>query len=490
MIRLVPFLVIGFLAVMWWVFDFFTPLPESAQLRGSQKAQAQANGPALPPAVSEVSGRAIRKPLALMVLDVSGSMKKDTDLKERIAAEIFSFFFTRLSERDVPKDELTSVHLALGTFPDEKSRCKIESWNGKPWLRVAANPANYRRDATASLTMVSARMDELIGRPGKNMRRGGGTPHDEAVKITDKLVTQYQTEFGADANVFVVYFTDEPIAEDLKRVAEVSGLKHFNFKKLASGGGSYELVSKDPAVELTYYMWQNEEPHTMVDRFLRGLRLEPSEKNREFRAGFSTAQINQLLPVVICAPGGFLRKGSASLKTNTGVTVPLQEMGDTYYTVLDPSDPEIRNASSIHFEGSENAGITIYSRPQWALVVDPGVVGLLEAAEKAEVRLAFSGITQPAQGGRQTAVLEFPGTDFRREIELAWNPAKGAFTGWISNLRSLPRQGDYQVTWNGPDGATLHYPLKVRRDFDLRFVDTVNQKTGRELRGIQTIPKR
>lgn len=493
MIRLVPAFVLGFLGMMWVILDAFTPLPRSERLKGGRTAQAEKDGPALAPATA-VTGRTIRSPLAMLILDVSGSMRADKDFKERVAADIFAFFFTRLSARDVPPSEMSRVHLALGTFPDQANRCRIEEWEGKPWLAVSKDSSRYETEAMQSLDLVGKRLDALVGRPGRpNPRNGGDTPHDEAVKSADQLIASYREAFGADADIFAVYFTDEPISQVYKDSAQASGLWHLGLRpagQFANGAGTaFEVVGNDPKLELTYFNWQNEEPHTMVDRFLRGLRLEPANGTKEFGSGFPSDKINQLLPVVIRGKRWSLA-GAPRLETNSGTNLPIRNMGDTYYTVLDPADPIIRNATSIILKGGTNAEVTVYRRPQWSLLVEPGVVGLLELAEQADVKVSYSGANPPGQTGIEDAVIRSQRGDFERAIALLPDSNGSDFSGQIRDLRSFPGQGEYSVIWISPEGTELRYPFKLRREFDIRFVDSVSKKTGRDIRGVQTLPQR
>ena len=494
MIRLVPFLVLAFLISMWAILDIATPLPQASHLAGTRQANTAHDGPAVAPATAEVQGRSVRKPLALLVLDVSGSMKSDREFKERIAAEIFAFFFARLSERDVPRNERDRVHLALATFPGKSGGCMVHEWEGSPWLRVARSEASYRADAEAALGRVSEILDLHVGRPGKrNPRTGGDTPHDAAIRTADELVTRYRAEFGADADIYVVYFTDEPIDEGRKNAAKTGGLSAFDFRAIGQlniGGSAYELVSKDPKVGLTYQLWQHQEPHEMIDHFLRGLRLEPADETAAFAAGIESSRVNQLLPIVIRAPGGFFKRSQPRLVTNLGSEIPLNNMGDTYYAVLDPQDAAIRNASSISLQGAANASLTAYRRPQWSMVVEPAVVGLLDVQEKAEVRVQFIGAERPKLVGPQVARLVDATGQFALEVPMSWDEARGIYSGWISDFRKLPRQGEYVTEWTDHEGTVLRHPLRVRRELDVRFVDVTNQKTVREKKSIHTLPRR
>jgi hypothetical protein len=496
MIRIVPFLVSGFLLLMWVVFEFWAPVPRGPSLYSSVRAGVAETRTSLDPAVSSASGRIIKRPLAFLILDVSGSMKSDTDFKQRIAAELFDYFFAVLSERDVSVEDSDKIHLAVATFPDSgKHRgCVVENWNGRPWISMASGSKSYKENAEAAISDIGGRLDRLIGRPGgRNQRDGQSTPHDDAVVAADNLVGEYRQAFGDEADIFTVYFTDEAIGDDCVRSAEAKGLRYFGFQPVgvfSNGGKAYEVVSRDPKVELICHIWLQEEPRVMVDRFLRALRLEPEDAATGFRDGFPSDRITALVPLVIQVPQKFLFSSKVDLRNDLGSPVHLREMGDTFYTVLDPSDPVIRNSTSLHLDAPQGSIVTIYQRPQWALSVDPAVVGLLEAQQTAKVTLAYSSPLPSNFPLRQAARLRSEIGHFEKPLELDWDSGSNAFLGDISDFRSLAGQGQYLVCWEAPDGTRLEFPFHVRADFDIRFLELDSQYTGRSLRGMRTVPKR
>lgn len=497
MIRLSILTVLIFLAAMWLVLDWFTPIPEAQQLRGFRNATMAGQKPALAPATAFLRGRTIHTPLALLVLDVSGSMMADKGFKETLAAEIFSYFFARLSKKDVPPGERTKINMALVFFPKGRATTGIdqELWDGKPWITLAASEATYDTEANSALDRVSAALDRHIGHiGGRDHREGTGTPHEEAVMACDRIVSEYRREFGADANVFAVYFTDEALNENQRRMC--ANVRHLDFQQVGilqeTGRPAYGIVAKSPGVELIHYLWENQEPHVMIDHFLAGLRLEPANVTADFAKGFPRDRVNQLLPLVIRTKSGFFSKARRpKLMTDAGVEIPLRGEGDTYYVALDPDDSALASAQSLHLEGVNvsTCVVTLYRRAQWQLSVAPPVCGLLDQQAHPEVRLEFSGQTMPQLTGEQVAVIEgSQGPEIAR-VALSWDGTRKLFAGPLPDIKKLIGRSDYFARWEEPGGETLKYPFHVSLDFDVRFLDETNQKTGREIRGVRLLPR-
>jgi hypothetical protein len=499
MFRLSILAVLIFLAAMWFVMDVFTPLPQAQRLGGTRSAKTAETGPVLAPASAELRGRAMHTPLAVLVLDLSGSMVKlDKEFRETTASEIFSFFFAKLSRRDVPAAEVDRIHLALLFFPGDPSKeiAALEPWDGRPWCQVARGLATFDADMDVALNRISSVLDRRIGHPGGQDKRNGGTPHAAAITACDKVIEDYRREVAANADVFVMYFTDGQLddSETVKLPGRGAKLRHLAVRQ-APGfvPGVYEVASKSPGVEVTFALLQNEAPHVLIDRFLRALRLEAFEDSAKFTSGFPTTEVNQPLPLVIRTKTGFFKKGGKpTLVTDRGEAIALRGSGDTFYTLLDPSDAALRNANSLRLEGNsaKDATVTLYRRAQWLLSITPPVFGMLDQQQRPEVRLQFTGKEMPQIGPNPIAKLEDESGAVRHEVQLAWDASRSLYAGSVPEFTKLLGRDQYFARWDDGEGGVLRYPLRVTTDFDLRFVDQTNQKTGREIRGVRVLPRR
>jgi len=131
----------------------------------------------------------------------------------------------------------------------------------------------------------------------------------------------------------------------------------------------------------------------------------------------------------------------------------------------------------------------LYRRAQWQLSVTPPVYGLLDRQQPPVVRLEFTGQTVPQLPTGQVATLQDIGGHPVATVPLTWDASQSAFSGPLPEIKKLLGRDEYFARWQEPGGDALRYPFRISTDFDIRFLDTTNQKTGREIRGVRLLPK-
>lgn len=478
--------------LLWW----FHALPEAEKLGGRRQSGADEVRSAPPPDMAVAANSRWKAPLGLLVLDTSGSMKEwDKSFSQALAAEIFAYFFARLGPQECNPGQLEHAHLAVVMFPGKTRRSDAETliWPGangpaKPWLPVMA-PGKQGGDAiTSTLGMFTAQTTKWTGKPGaKDPRNGADTPHGSAASAADAVIDQYRTDFGKDSNVFVVYFTDEPA----KANARNANLMHVEFKPMPNtrfedGSDAYGLVTREPGTIVRYFVGKEESPFEMVSGFLKGLELNAKDVTQEFTKGYPLDAARQLQPLVI---SGGNWKTPPVLVSDKGQRIETRGWGETFYTMIDPASPELAGARSLSFEkgAGNNCKVTLFQRGMWSLSVEPHQQSLLEAAGPPRVRVAFSG-PPPAHVELAPARLQVKGGAEIAKLELI-AAAPGQWQAEISGLQKLRDGTNYEIRWTTPPGTELSYGFEVLREFDIRFIDTRNQKTGVRVDGGTFLPK-
>lgn len=485
------YLVSGLL--LWW----FHALPEAERLGGRKQAGADEVRSAPPPALAIAAGSGWKAPLGLLVLDTSGSMKEwDKNFSQALAAEIFTYFFARLGPQECDPGQIDRANVAVVMFPGtaRKGDASPLNWPGengtsKLWMPVLT-PGRKGNEAIAStLKTFTEQTSKWIGKPGaRDPRRGGDTPHAAAAKAADAVIDEYRTEFGNDANVFVVYFTDG------QAEAPPSGLKlrHLEFQpipnaRFETGGQAYCLASQERGTFVRYYVGNSDTPLNMVSGFLKGLELNSKDVTQEFANGYPLAGIRQLQPLVI---SGGKWKTPPVLVSDTGYRIETRGWGDTFYTMIDPASPELAEAKSLSFEDKNRVGntqTTLFERGLWSLSVEPYQQSLLDAGAPPTVRVKFSG-PPPSLSELSPARLQMAGGSKIADFTLVAT-VPGEWQAKIQGLEKLRDGSDYEVRWASPAGTELKYGFEVLREFDIRFIDTRNQKTGPRVEGWTFLPK-
>jgi hypothetical protein len=339
-----------------------------------------------------------------------------------------------------------------------------------------------------TLEEFSRETSKWIGRPGsRDPRNGSDTPHGSAARTADKLIADYRAEYGEDANVFVVYFTDEPA----KKSAREDGLTYLEFRELPDtrfddGSSAYELASKAQGVSVRYFVGIRETPFDMVRGFLQGLELNARDVTKDFGDGFPLSSVKQLEPFVI---SGGKWKSPPVLVADNGHRLQTRGWGDTFYTMIDPDDPGLSGASSLSLEGGARRGgkMTLFERGMWSLSVEPYQYSLLNAATPPLVRVGFGGPV-PASVEISPARLRLKSGKRTTEIPLEAS-GSGQWQASIPGLDKLRDGVNYEILWTAPTGKEMKYPFQVLREFDIRFIDTRNQKTGPRVEGWTVLPK-
>jgi hypothetical protein len=67
--------------------------------------------------------------------------------------------------------------------------------------------------------------------------------------------------------------------------------------------------------------------------------------------------------------------------------------------------------------------------------------------------------------------------------------APGQWEAEITGLEKLRDGTNYEIRWATPPGTELSYGFEVLREFDIRFIDSRNQKTGARVDGGTFLPK-
>jgi hypothetical protein len=475
--------------LLWW----FHALPEAERLGGRKQAGADEVKNVPPPAVAVAAGSGWKAPLGLLVLDTSGSMQQwDKGFSQALAAEIFTYFFTRLGPQECAPGQIERANVAVVMFPgrSRKGDALALNWPGengteKPWLPVLPKGRQGAEAIGNTLKTFTEQTTKWIGKPGDSDPRGGAdTPHEAAAMATDGVIDQYRTAFGNDANVFVVYFTDgqaEPPQSGSK-------LRHLEFRPItATGGLAYFLASKEKDTFVRYYVGSSEAPVDMVSGFLKGLELNAKDVTREFVNGYPLGATRQLLPLVI---SGRKFKKPPVLISDTGHRIQTRGWGGTYYTMIDPASSELAGAKSLAFEEKSMAGdskVTLFERGTWSLSVEPYQQSLLDTGNPPIVRVKFNG-PPPAVGTLAAAKLKQAGGGKIADLPLIAS-SSGEWQAKIQGLEKLRDGSDYEVRWTSPAGTELKYGFEVLREFDIRFIDTRNQKTGPRVEGWTFLPK-
>lgn len=480
-------------ALLWW----FHALPEAERLGGRRQAGADEVKAVPPPALAVAAGSGWKAPLGLLVLDTSGSMRQwDKGYSQALAAEIFTYFFTRLGPQECDAGQIERANVAVVMFPGRSRQgdALALNWPGekgteKPWLPVLPKGRQGAEAIGNTLKTFTEQTTKWIGKPGdRDPRRGEDTPHDAAAMATDLVIDQYRSEFGNDANVFVVYFTDGQ-AEAPK---SGSKLRHLEFRpipntRFETGGQAYCLESKEKDTFVRYYVGSSDTPLNMVSGFLKGLELNAKDVTQEFTKGYPLGSTRQLQPLVI---SGEKFKKPPVLISDAGHRIQTRGWGGTYYTMIDPASPELAGAKSLAFEDKSMAGdskVTLFERGTWSLSVEPYQQSLLDAGAPPIVRVKFNG-PPPTIGALAAASLKQAGGGKIADLSLVAS-APGEWQAKIQGLEKLRDGSDYEVCWISPAGTELKYGFEVLREFDIRFIDTRNQKTGPRVEGWTFLPK-
>lgn len=480
-------------ALLWW----FHAMPEAERLGGHRQAGADEVKNAPSPTVAVAAGSGWKAPLGMLVLDTSGSMRQwDKSYSQALAAEIFTYFFTRLGPQECDPGQIERANVALVVFPgvSRKGDALALDWpsddgSKKPWLPVLAKGRQGTEAIETTLKTFAEQTAKWIGKPDqKDPRRGEDTPHEAAAKATDGLIAQYRAKFGKDANVFVVYFTDGQ-AEAPK---SDSKLKHLEFRpipnaRFETGGQAYCLASKEHETFVRYYVGNSDTPLNMVSGFLKGLELNAKDVTKDFAKGYSLVSSRQLQPLVIS--GGDWKKPPV-LVSDTGHRIETRGWGDTYYTLIDPASSDLAGAKSLTFEEKNiprGCSVTLFERGTWSLCVEPYQQSLLNSSAPPIVKVRFNGPPP------QIAVVASARLKMAMGGHIADLPLEAAGPGeWqakIQGLEKLRDGSDYEVRWISPAGTELKYGFEVLREFDVRFIDTRNQKTGPKVEGWTFLPK-
>jgi len=478
--------------LLWW----FHALPEAERLGGRRQSGADEVKTAPPPALAVAACSGWKAPLGLLVLDTSGSMRDwDKSYSQALAAEIFAYFFARLVPQECAPGQIEKANVAVVMFPGKARKGDAETliWprdggTAKPWLPVLS-AGQQGSDAIANtLKTFTEQTTKWTGKPGsKDPRNGADTPHGAAAKAADAVIDQYRASFGNDANVFLVYFTDGQV----EAADRNTKLRHLEFKaipdtRLGDGSQAHGLASQEPGTAVRYFIGVNETPFDMVSGFLKGLDLNAKDVTQEFAKGYPLGSNRQLKPLVI---SGGKWKTPPVLVSDTGHRIETRGWGETFYTMIDPASPELTGAKSLTFEKNTggNCKVTLFERGMWSLCVEPYQQSLLDASTPPLVRVKFSG-PPPTVGTLASARLHMAGGPKIANLPLiAAEP--GQWQAEIQGLGKLHDGSDYKIRWVTPAGTELSYGFEVLREFDIRFIDTRNQKTGPRVEGWTFLPK-
>lgn len=171
----------------------------------------------------------LRSPHAILVLDVSGSMK-DSDPSHLQSEAVLQFYsvYRDLAREILAKDDAARVAVVLfGTI------AQTIDWrgDGDPWLDVsAANTASFR-DA----------IDEYLGHPGTEPRTGQETDYlgalDEVHRLVDGLPSPpailFMTDGGNDPHL--LFTPGMPESQRGAKLAALSGRQRQVFEDISSG---------------------------------------------------------------------------------------------------------------------------------------------------------------------------------------------------------------------------------------------------------------
>jgi len=171
----------------------------------------------------------LRSPHAILVLDVSGSMK-DSDPSHLQSEAVLQFYsvYRDLASEILAKDDAARVAVVLfGTI------AQTIDWrgDGDPWLDVsAANTASFR-DA----------IDEYLGHPGTEPRTSQETDYlaamDEVHRVVDGLPSPpailFMTDGGNDPHI--LFTPGVPASQKAARLGALSGHQRQVFENVASG---------------------------------------------------------------------------------------------------------------------------------------------------------------------------------------------------------------------------------------------------------------
>ncbi len=480
-------------ALLWWLHA----VPEAERLAGRRRASADEIKASPPPSLAMAGGSHWKAPLGLLILDTSGSMERwDKNFSQALASEIFAYFFARLCPQECDAGQLDRAHVAMIVFPGSERRKDADtlSWQGagaapKSWMPVCAAGRQDADSIAATLQGFSDAASKWTGRPGmRDPRNGNDTPHAAAAASADRLIDQYRAEHGSDANIFAVYFTDEPIPTDNRG----SGLRHLEFKpmqgiQLAGGGAAFGLAAKAPGIFVKHFLGANETALDMASNFLMGLELQPKDVTADFKSGYRLDEASGLQPLVI---SGGKWKSAPLLVASNGHRIQTRGWGDTFYTMIDPSSPELAGAATLAFENppGDNVKVVLFQRGVWKLRVEPYQQSLLDGARPPHVLVEFTGPPRSTDTILQSAAL----LDQRGEKILGIPLARTGPNQWgglIAGHEKLRDNSDYVVSWQSPSGKELTYPLQILREFDVRFIDSRNNMTGSRVDGWTLLPE-
>lgn len=412
----------------------------------------------------------LEAPLGLLVLDQSQSMVgTDPEFIQSLASEVFAFFYAHLIKEDTAPGSRGKIHLATLLYPriDHKEAVPVNrldlsvlTWpaasGGDPrWLRVEASPAGASQASSA----VQQRFETIMGRPGKDLRDGGGTPHEDVGPGVVALVEEYRRQMGAAAEIYVVYMTD---AGDDPRFppAQQHILQHVPEVKLASAP-----------------LQNRRDADNLIPSFLRALQLDELDVTNEAKgAGFDMTTFGgRPVPFLVSS------HSKPEVTTDAGVSVPAHGRNGLFYGICDPKDPSF--AKSRLLKVSANWGgetVRVFRRPWWELKLQPHYYDMLDGNSVPEAVLSYVSGNEPEDSGPRTAEVKSLNGQVLATVPLHWNAASRSFAGRLPGPDVFPpSETEFVLVCRQNKGDELQLPFTVLRTVRLRYIDRSTGKSSR-----------
>jgi len=352
----------------------------------------------------------VKSPLAILILDKSGSMKQNDPSKlQPLAARLFAEVFAKVVRDDTSAATRQAIHLALIPFD---SHTHTVTWSGSMKSMFGAG------DPFLPLYGSTPAPDAALQRAGPVIDQvlvpGGGTDIKAACVEAVSLATVYRQKHGLDAEVYFILMSDFEV-EGMEIESLSADLRGFS----QAGHASVQVVHINQS--------KGSDVETMVPGFLKALDLQPLPV--DLLGGAPVEGYQRALPFVVkfqTAPAQ-----PPVLITDQGQTIPMQGHDRYFYAVVDMTSPAYKNAGKLRLADPtlpvETA--TLYVRKEWTLMVDARLVRRAVGSAGPNIEL------RPAGGRRNLPLkvevpIESPNSDEKiPAVELKYDESKKAYVG-------------------------------------------------------------